>query len=66
MEQGNIFCLRQLYQDTISNIAANFDLLVQQAYDRQLEMEQLSVGGQNPNFQKQGSHYESKRKTNDI
>ncbi len=67
MEQGNICCLRQLYQDTISNIAANFDLLVQQAYDRQLEMEQLSVGGgQNPNFQKQGSHYESKRKTNDI
>lgn len=45
MEQGNICCLRQLYQDTISNIAANFDLLVQQAYDRQLEMEQLSVGG---------------------
>ena len=45
MEQGNICCLRLLYQDTISNIAANFDLLVQQAYDRQLEMEQLSVGG---------------------
>ncbi|ALP94479.1 hypothetical protein [Intestinimonas butyriciproducens] len=48
MEQGNICCLRQLYQDTISNIAANFDLLVQQAYDRQLEMEQLSVGGAEP------------------
>lgn len=43
-EKGNIRCLRQLYQDTISGIAANFDLLVQQAYDRQLEMEQLSAG----------------------
>lgn len=42
--KGNIRCLRQLYQDTISGIAANFDLLVQQAHDRQLEMEQLSAG----------------------
>ena len=46
-EKGNIRCLRQLYQDTISGIAANFDLLVQQAYDRQLEMEQLSAGWEN-------------------
>ena len=43
-EKGNIRCLRQLYRDTISSIEANFDLLVQQAYARQLEMEQLSVG----------------------
>ena len=43
-EKGNIRCLRQLYKNTISGIEANFDLLVQQAYARQLEMEQLSVG----------------------
>ena len=43
-EKGNVRCLRQLYRDTISGIEANFDLLVQQAYARQLEMEQLSVG----------------------
>ena len=43
-EKGNISCLRQLYRSTISGIEANFDLLVQQAYARQLEMEQLRVG----------------------
>lgn len=43
-EKGNIRCLRQLYRTTISGIEANFDLLVQQAYARQLEIEQLSVG----------------------
>ena len=40
-EKGNIRALRQLY---ISGIEANFDLLVRQAYERQLETEQLSVG----------------------
>ena len=43
-EKGNIRCLRQLYRNTISGIEANFDLLVRQAYDKQLELEQLSVG----------------------
>lgn len=44
VEKCNIRCLRQLYKNTISGIEANFDLLVQQAYARQLELEQLSVG----------------------
>ena len=43
-EKGNIRALRQLYKSTISSIEANFDLLVRQAYERQLETEQLSVG----------------------
>lgn len=43
-EKGNVKCLRQLYRQTIAEIEANFELLVQQAYARQLEMEQLSVG----------------------
>ena len=43
-ERGNIRALRQLYKTTISAIEANFDLLVRQAYERQLETEQLSVG----------------------
>lgn len=44
VEKGNVKCLRQLYKSTISGIEANFDLLVRQAYERQLELEQLSVG----------------------
>lgn len=44
VEKGNIRSLRQLYKNTISGIEANFDLLVWQAYARQLEHEQLSVG----------------------
>ena len=43
-EKGNIRALRQLYKTTISGIEANFDLLVRQAYERQLEAEQLSMG----------------------
>lgn len=46
-EKGNVKCLRQLYRQTIAGIEANFELLVQQAYARQLEMEQLSVGWDN-------------------
>ena len=46
-EKGNIRALRQLYKTTISGIEANFDLLVRQAYERQLETEQLSVGWDN-------------------
>lgn len=48
VEKGNVRCLRQLYKNTISGIEANFELLVQQAYARQLEMEQLSVGWEEP------------------
>ena len=44
IEKANIRALRQLYRTTISTIEANFELLVQQAYDRQMETEQLSVG----------------------
>lgn len=44
IEKANIRALRQLYRTTISTIEANFELLVQQAYDRQLKTEQLSVG----------------------
>lgn len=43
-EKGNIRALRQLYKSTVSSIEANFDQLVRQAYECQLEMEQLSVG----------------------
>lgn len=43
-EKGNVTSLRQLYRSTISGIEANFDLLVRQAYDRQLEMEQMTAG----------------------
>ena len=43
-EKGNIRALRQLYKSTVSSIEANFDLLVRQAYEHQLETEQLSVG----------------------
>lgn len=43
-EKGNIRALRQLYKTTISAIEANFDLLVRQAYERQLEGEEISVG----------------------
>lgn len=43
-EKGNIRALRQLYKSTLSAIEENFDLLVRQAFERQLETEQLSVG----------------------
>ena len=43
-EKGNIRALRQLYKSTVSSIEANFDLLVRQAYEHQLETEQLRVG----------------------
>ena len=43
-EKGNPRCLRRLYQNTLATIEANVALLVEQAMDRQLELEQLSVG----------------------
>lgn len=43
-EKANIRALRQLYKTTIAAIEANFDLLIKQAYDRQLAAEQITVG----------------------
>lgn len=37
-------CLRKLYQTTRANVEANIAMLVEQAMERQLEEEQLSVG----------------------
>lgn len=46
-EKGNPRCLRKLYQTTLSTIEANVALLVEQAMERQLEMEQMTVGWEN-------------------
>lgn len=43
-EKGNPRCLRRLYQETHAGIEANIRLLVEQAHDRLLETEQLSIG----------------------
>lgn len=43
-EKGNPRCLKKLYQTTRAGIEANFDLLVEQAMERQLEAEQVDVG----------------------
>ena len=43
-EKGNPRCLRKLYQTTQAGIRANLTLLVEQAHDRILETEQLSIG----------------------
>lgn len=43
-EKGNPRCLRKLYQSTLATIEANVALLVEQTMERQLEMEQLTVG----------------------
>lgn len=43
-EKGNPRCLKKLYQTTRASIEANFDLLVEQAMERQLETEQKDVG----------------------
>ena len=44
IEKANVRALRQLHKTAVAAIEANFDLLVQQAYDRQLEMEEVSAG----------------------
>ena len=43
-EKGNPRCLKKLYQTTRAAIEANFNLLVEQAMERQLEVEQATVG----------------------
>lgn len=43
-EKGNPRCLRKLYQSTLATIEADMALLVEQAMERQLAMEQMSVG----------------------
>lgn len=43
-EKANIRALRQLHKAAVTAIEANFDLLVQQAYERQLEREDAAVG----------------------
>ena len=43
-EKGNPRCLKKLYQTTRAGIEANFDLLVEQAMERQMEAEQESIG----------------------
>mgnify|MGYP005761561009 FL=1 len=43
-EKGNPRCLRKLYQDTQESIRQNIEVLVDQAYIRMLENEQLTIG----------------------
>lgn len=45
-EKCNPRCLRKLYLTTQESIRANLSLLVEQAHDRMLETEQLSIGWQ--------------------
>lgn len=44
LEKGNPRCLRRLYQETRSGIEANISLLVEQAHERLMETEQLTIG----------------------
>lgn len=43
-EKANIRALRHLHKAAVAAIEANFDLLVQQAYERQLEREEVEAG----------------------
>lgn len=43
-EKATPRCLRKLYQTTKANVEANIALLVEQAMDQQIELEQLTVG----------------------
>ena len=43
-EKGNPKCLRRLYKATRAAVEASFAVLVEQALDRQMEQEQLTVG----------------------
>ena len=45
-EKANIRALRQLHRDAVAAIEANFDLLVRQAYERQLDGEEAGIGWQ--------------------
>lgn len=42
--KGNSRNLRKLYQSTMTNLRDNMELLIEQAYDRMLEKEQLTIG----------------------
>ena len=44
VEKANVRALRQLHKAAVAAIEANFDLLVQQAYERQLEREEVETG----------------------
>ena len=43
-EKGNPRCLKRLYQSTLASIESSVALLVEQAMERQLEMEQMTIG----------------------
>ena len=43
-EKGNPRCLRKLYFSTKASVESSFELLIEQAMDRQLDQEQLTVG----------------------
>ena len=43
-EKGNPRCLKRLYQATQAGFEANISLLVEQAHDQMIEMEQAAVG----------------------
>ena len=42
--KGNPRCLRKLYLETLAGIEVNISLLIEQAHDRLLETEQLTIG----------------------
>ena len=42
--RGNSRNLKKLYQNTMSDLRSNLELLVEQAYDRMIEKEQLTIG----------------------
>ena len=44
MEKGNPRCLRRLYTEAQKDMRENLALILEQSYDRMLEMEQASVG----------------------
>lgn len=43
-EKANPRCLRNMYEDVQKNIYSNISLLVDQAYEKMLEQEELSIG----------------------
>lgn len=43
-EKGNPRCLRRFYQVTMADVEAGVRLLAEQAYDRMLEAEQVTIG----------------------
>ena len=43
-EKGNPRCLRRMYQETQKGILQNISALIDQAYEKLLETEQLAIG----------------------